>query len=119
MQWEEKLFWISRGFRVVLCIEIVCLEHGTFRAELEAELDEYACPLCACRCRATIICEGVTRRVQLSANWELLDRPLWPNIKRILLATPDELVKPRKKKPKRPLLSKGRQRLLGLRALGK
>ena len=28
MQWEEKLFWISRGFRVVLYIEIVCLEHG-------------------------------------------------------------------------------------------
>ena len=28
MQWEEKLFWNSRGFRVVLYIEIVCLEHG-------------------------------------------------------------------------------------------
>jgi len=27
MQWEEKLFWISR-FRAVLYIEIVCLEHG-------------------------------------------------------------------------------------------
>jgi len=28
MQWEEKLFWISRGFRMVLYIKIVCLEHG-------------------------------------------------------------------------------------------
>jgi hypothetical protein len=116
MQWEEKLFWISRGFRVVLSIEIVCLEHGTFRAELEAELDEYACPLCACRCRATIICEGVTRRVQLNTGWELLARPLMPHLKRILLATPDELVKPRK--PRRPKPMK-RPSVYALRALGK
>jgi hypothetical protein len=95
MQWEEKLFWISRGFRVVLCVEIVCLQHDTFRAELESELDEYACPECACRCRATIIL----------------------NIKKILLATPDELI-PVRKIHHKPLLSKGRTRLLGLRVLG-
>jgi hypothetical protein len=114
---EEKLFWISRGFRVVLCVEIVCLQHGTFRAELESELAEYECPTCACRCRATMICEGVTWRIQLSGNWELVDGPLWSNVKKILLATPDELV-PVRKIHRKPLLSKGRRRLLGLRVLG-
>jgi hypothetical protein len=24
MQWEEKLFWISRGFRTTITIEIAC-----------------------------------------------------------------------------------------------
>jgi hypothetical protein len=83
----RKAVRISRGFRVVLSIEeIVCLQHGAFRAELESELENYACPECACHCRATIICEGVTRREKL-APWELVERPLWSNVKKILLAT--------------------------------
>jgi len=32
--------------------------------------------------------QGVTRRTQLSGNWELVDGPLWSNVKKILLATP-------------------------------
>jgi hypothetical protein len=37
MQWEEKLFWISRGVRTILTIEIACPAHGVYRAELTEE----------------------------------------------------------------------------------
>src|SRR5436309_15129043 len=95
MQWEEKLFWISRGFRTTITIEIACPAHGLYRAELTQEQEQYACPAYASPWRATIICEGVTRRSKL-ATWELVNGQLWSNVKRILLATPEELVPLRK-----------------------
>jgi hypothetical protein len=107
MQWEEKLFWISRGFRTTITIEIACPAHGLYGAELTQEQEYYACPACASPCRATIICEGITRRVQLNPSWELVSRPLERHLKIWLLRSPDELVKPRKKKPKKPLLRRG------------
>jgi hypothetical protein len=63
MQWEEKVFWISRGFRTTITIEIACPAHGLYRAELAEEQEQYLCPACSGLCRATIICEGVTRRI--------------------------------------------------------
>jgi hypothetical protein len=120
MRWEEKLFWISRGFRTTITIEIACPADGLYRAELTQEQEYYACPACASPCRATIICEGVTRRLQLNPpHWRLVSRPLERFAKLWLLASPDELVKLKKPRPRKPLLSKGRRRLLTLRALGK
>jgi hypothetical protein len=107
MQWEEKLFWISRGFRTTITIEIACPAHGLYRAELAEEQNEYQCPACGSLCRANIIVEGVTRRLQLNPRWELVSRPLERFAKLWLLTSPDELVKPRKKKPKKPLLRRG------------
>jgi hypothetical protein len=45
--------------------------------------------------------------LSLSFQWELTERPLMDVLKRLLLATPDELVKAPKKKQKRPLLRRG------------
>ena len=116
MQWEEKLFWISRGFRTTITIEIACPAHGLYRAELAEEQEQYLCPACSGLCRANIIVEGVTRRLQLNPSWELVVRPLGRFAKRWLLASPDELVKPRK--PRRPKPMK-RPSVYALRALGK
>jgi hypothetical protein len=46
MHWEEKLFWISRGFRTAITIEIACPADGVHRAELTQEQEQYACPAC-------------------------------------------------------------------------
>lgn len=119
LQWEQKQFWIAKGYRITLTIEIACPRDGCFRAELWQEQCDYACPACGSLCRASFICEGVTRREQLDPSWRLVSRPLERFAKLWLLASPDELVKPLKPKPSKPFLSKGRRRLLGLRALGK
>jgi hypothetical protein len=34
-----KLFWLSRGYRVITFVEITCIQHGTFRTAIESELE--------------------------------------------------------------------------------
>jgi len=43
------LFWISKGYRPYVTLEICCIQHGIFRGELPEEQEEYACPMCAVR----------------------------------------------------------------------
>jgi hypothetical protein len=116
---EQKLFWIARGYRPIAFIEICCVLHGSFRSGLQSEQDEYPCPVCRCVCKAIVLGEGVTRKPELNVSWELVEAPLWSNVKAILLATPDELVKPRKPKPRKPLLTKGQTAVARAASAGK
>jgi hypothetical protein len=73
LRWEEKLFWLARGYRVIQFVEITCIQHGTFRSAIgESEPESYPCAICQCACRAVILGEGVTRH-ELPL-WELVEK---------------------------------------------
>jgi hypothetical protein len=99
------LFWIARGYRPIVFLEITRIQHGSFRSGLESEQEAYPCPVCQCACRAITLGEGVTRKTLDQFGWELVETPLMAVLKRMLVGSPDELVKPRKK-PKSPHLRK-------------
>jgi len=72
LRWEEKIFWLARGFRIITFCEITCIQHGSYRSAIQSELEAYPCPVCRAACRAVLLGEGVTRHEL--PPWELVEK---------------------------------------------
>ena len=106
MRWEEKLFWLARGYRVITFVEITCIQHGSYRSAIQSELEAYPCPVCRAACRAVLLGEGVTRHEL--PPWELVEKPFAPSKARRLLMA--ESIYEEGYRPRTPLREPDRHR---------
>jgi len=57
-----RLGLLALGYQRVSWLHLHCNRHGVYRLGLPEEQDEYLCPRCQQPCKASVMCEGFTRR---------------------------------------------------------
>jgi hypothetical protein len=112
LRWEEKLFWLARGYRIIHFVEIICIEHGTFRSAIESELESYPCAVCQWACRAVILGEGVTSHEL--PPWELVEKPFAGKIRELLMM--ESVFDESYRQPKRQIADRHRRKALAVAA---
>jgi len=82
LRWEEKLFWLARGYTTVIYVDLFCC--GVWRTGFQSEQEQYQCPQCSRPAKIAIIAEGVTRR-SLPFPWMQVDKPLSAKVRGLIM----------------------------------
>jgi hypothetical protein len=70
-----RLGLLALGYHKVLWFHVHCITHGVYRLGLPDEQEQYLCPVCQQPSKASVMCEGFTKK-QLPFPPELIDEPL-------------------------------------------
>ena len=95
-----RLQMLAWGYSRVLTIEINCVHHGIWRAELPEEQEWYCCPMCNQAAKVCHIIEGYTRRAIVS-EWQLVGKALSAKARYWLMTGIDDYVEKRSRRHKR------------------